>query len=94
MKRVIFKTMENNQVVLASNFTSLLDNHLFIGFEPCTSSKRYFVRTKAPLKGVAIRPAAFWDSDANQEKPDNGTYFVFDTEKELLTWMAKAGTKE
>ncbi len=45
---------------------------------------------------MAIRPGAYWDSEKDPENPsvDEGEYFVFDTEKELLLWMAQSQSKE
>ncbi len=47
------------------------------------------VMKRSPMIGMAINTDGCWNSTKAPFKPDNGgEYFVFETSKELLKWMA------
>jgi len=86
MRKVIFED-KNKKELVVENFRALLDQCNYIGFE--ANKNRHMVMKRSPMIGMAINTDGCWNSTKAPFKPDNGgEYFVFETSKELLKWMA------
>jgi len=87
MRKVILFEDKNKKELVVENFKALLDQYDYIGFE--VSRHRFMVYKRSPMIGVAINADGCWNSLKGSFSPDEGgEYFVFETPRQLLKWMA------
>lgn len=86
MKHNVIFTGEGGSVRVHS-VKELLETNEFVGFESSWLYRRYLVINleidHQPLYGV--RPGGFWEDP----RPTAGKFYVFNSKKELLNWMAE-----
>jgi hypothetical protein len=94
MRRVIFEKEQEDKEIIpiwVENFRTLLDTYEYIGFIPYNDRRhRYMIYRNHPMLGTAIRSKCCWNLK-NKPIPDEGTYFIFKSERELYRWMAGVG---
>ena len=84
MKEVKFKTEKDGNIIFADSPAQLQRDHPFVGCQsPSSSGFRYMIIKDSSVGTRAIRPNGEWTLFSE------GTFYVFDTQKELLCWMAE-----
>lgn len=88
-KTKIIKTTDSE----FKSLQDLMDNYNFIGFVPEKIkeypeyiSERYIVVLRGPAMGLAVNHKKTW-ADEQSQKDEQGTYFLFNSKKELYNWM-------
>lgn len=69
-----------------NNLEELMKTCFFIGFIPEGVNGKYFIVTTGPVRGLATRPNGTW-ANIDEQAKEQGVYFTFENEKELLNWM-------
>ena len=82
MKKVNASWLQVKKEPVYSTLEALMENNKYVGFTSHSDFK-YFL-TYMDQKIYAVRPSMACSPYQNAER---GDYFIFDTEKELLTWM-------
>jgi len=82
MKEVRFR-VKDNTILFAESPAQLRQDYPFVGFSVPREEFRYMIMQESPTEIRAVRPNGEWASFSE------GTFYVFDTQKELLIWMAE-----
>ena len=92
MKRkvnALWLNSKREDVVNVDCFSSLTRKFQNIGFVLHGHSNcRFMIVTSGPAEGFAVAADGTWTEQENQEDSD-GTYYVFDTARELYEWLAE-----
>jgi len=84
MKKVNAGWLQVKKEPVYSTLEKLIEKNMYVGFTGCNGRKYMLVHV---YQGIyAVCPNAYYNT--HQEDAD-GTYFIFESEKELLTWMMK-----
>ena len=83
------KEIENH--IIIDRFNEMISSNKFVGFIPKYHDNkihnRYMVITGGQSGlGLAVQPDGAWINSVCQKEED-GTYYVFDTIKELYEWL-------
>ena len=81
MKEVIFETTD--QKIAVQSVDHLRRQHRYVGFQSQRNFRYMLLQDIETKRG--LRPGGFWPDPKSQE----GTFYVFDTQRGLLNWMAE-----
>ena len=80
------KEKDKEKEIACESFDDMIDCFIFIGYKNKNDNDKYIVVTHGLYKGIFIRPFCSYSKN-NEDFDDEGTYYVFDTEKELYDWI-------
>lgn len=77
----------NQDPVSYDSLDELVRRNVYVGFIPDSEpSERYMVMTGGSYRGIAVNYNCTWNNVEDQKK-SKGTYFIFDSAKELVDWF-------
>lgn len=83
MKKEVKFESNDGGIITAESPEQLRRNYLFVGFHSPCERYRYMIIPDSPSGIRAVRPNGEWTEFSD------GTFYVFDTQKELLCWVAE-----
>lgn len=78
--------LEKEKEIICESFYIMLDDYIFIGYKNKNDNGKYIVISCGTIKGYYVRPFGM-NIDIESHGNHSGTYYVFDTEKELYDWI-------